>query len=66
MTREDEIMNSMREQREDAHIDGHEKGLAIGREEGKRAVAKRMLSNGISVTQIMQFTGLTKEEIAKI
>ena len=46
------------------------KGLAEGREEGKTEerleIAKKMLGMGLSVEQIMEATGLSKEEIIKL
>jgi predicted transposase/invertase (TIGR01784 family) len=41
-------------------------GMEIGIEQGKIDVAKTMLSAKESIEKIMEFTGLTKEEIVKI
>ena len=74
MTREDEIMNSMREQREDAFKDGLEQGLEqgrkFGREEGREQerfeLAGRMVAAGMDVRQVADLTGLSVEAIQEI
>ncbi len=38
----------------------------LGIKEYKRETAKKMLSKGIKVKEIIEFTGLTKEEIEKL
>ena len=47
-----------------------EKGLAEGREEGKKEnsleIAKKMLEMGLSVEQITEATGLSEEEVLKL
>ena len=58
MTREDEILNSMREQREDAYREGLEQGC--------RETAVRLKGLGVSGEIIAQATGLSVEEIAKL
>ena len=42
------------------------KGLAEGREEKSFEIAKKMLGMGLSVEQITEATGLSKEEIIKL
>lgn len=54
MTREDEIMNSMREQREDAYKEGREEG----KEQAKKEDALKLKQLGVSVDVISQATGL--------
>ena len=54
MTREDEIMNSMREQREDAYKEGREEGKALAKKED----ALKLRQLGVSVDVISQATGL--------
>ena len=41
------------------------KGRVEGKLEGKIEIAKRMLSDGINVKDVMKFTELSKEEIEK-
>lgn len=54
----------------DSYQEGLAKGLAEGLAEGKLsnslAIAKKMLASGMSVAQVMQFTGLTQEQIASL
>ena len=42
---------------------GKAEGKAEGRKEGLFEVAKKMLSKGVSVSDVVDFTGLTKAEI---
>ena len=53
-----------------AWLEGNEKGIEQGIEQGKLstnlAVAKNLLALGMSVSQIMQVTGLTKEQISSL
>ena len=48
---------------EKAQTEGMAKGRAEGRAEGKLDVAKKMLLAGLPDVQIMDFTGLTQEQI---
>lgn len=61
MTREDEIMNSMREQSEDAYNKGKEEGREEGREEGLIMVARKLKAQGVSIEDIIGLTGLSVE-----
>ena len=70
---EDEKMQRIIELREKAIRDEHAiyaKGLEDGVEEGAKEkevqIAKNMLKKGISVSDIEEITGLTKEEIEKL
>ena len=57
-----------------AWLEGNEKGIKQGIEQGieqgklstNLAVAKNLLALGMSVSQIMQVTGLTKEQISSL
>ena len=62
MTREDEILNSMREQREDAYHDGLKQGL----EQGCRETAVRLKGLGVSGEIIAQATGLSLESVLEL
>lgn len=42
---------------------GQEKGEEIGERRGKIETEKRMLSDGISIENIMKYTGLQEKEI---
>lgn len=60
--------------RAEGRIEGHAEGLAEGLAEGRiegiveglTKVAKTMKSSGVSVSDIMKFTGLSEEEIVKL
>lgn len=53
-----------------AWLEGNEKGIKQGIEQGKLstnlAAAKNLLALGMPVSQIMQVTGLTKEQISSL
>ena len=53
-----------------AWLEGNEKGIKQGIEQGELAksldVAKNLLPLGMSVSQIMQVTGLTKDQISSL
>ena len=53
-----------------AWLEGNEKGIKQGIEQGELAksldVAKNLLALGMSVSQIMQVTGLSKEQISSL
>ena len=49
----------------DAETRGRMEGNIEGKMEGKIEIAKKMLSLGLSVQEIINFTGLPKEEIDK-
>ena len=46
-----------------SYVDGEEKGMAKGMAKEKLDTAYRLLSMGMSWSQIMQATGLTEEEL---
>ena len=66
MTREDEILNSMREQREDAYRDGLEQGREEGREQERLELAGRMVVAGMDARQVADLTGLSADTIQKV
>jgi predicted transposase/invertase (TIGR01784 family) len=45
---------------------GLEKGEAIGETKSKTQIAKKMLSDGMSIDIVSKYTGLTKEEVQEI
>ena len=47
-------------------MEGRIEGKAEGKIEGKTEVAKNMKSAGLAVQTIMQFTGLTQEQIDQL
>lgn len=65
MTREDEILNSMREQREDAYNEGRLDGKVEGKAEGKKEAIVTMLSAGIAVDVVAKAFGLTETQLAE-
>ena len=62
MTTEEEIRNSMREQREDAYNDGRAVGREEGREEGRNRTIRQLLESGMSIDLIAKALNLTEEE----
>ena len=66
---EDEKMQRIIELREKAIRDEHAiyaKGVDDGIEKGIKKIAKSMLKKGMNVSDIIEITGLTKEEIEKL
>ena len=75
-------LEGLTEGRAEGRAEGHAEGLAEGRAEGlaeglaegiekgiakeKIAIAKNMKSAGLDVQSIMQFTGLTQEQIDRL
>lgn len=51
---------------EKGRLEGIEKGRLEGIEQGKLKIAKTMKSEGESISKIIKYTGLTKEQIEKI
>ncbi|MCI8961647.1 MAG: Rpn family recombination-promoting nuclease/putative transposase, partial [Clostridia bacterium] len=45
---------------------GIERGIEQGIQQGMEEIAKRMLKDNLDIEFIMQYTGLTKEEIEKL
>ena len=45
---------------------GFDKGLKVGIEQGKRAIAKELKKQNVDISIISKTTGLTKEEIEKL
>jgi len=62
ITERDEI-NIRRTAEQKARAEGVAEGKAEGRKEGLFEVAKKMLSKGLSVSDVVDFTGLTETEI---
>ena len=49
-----------------ARLEGHAEGRAEGKTEEKNAIALKMRQAGLPIEQIMQFTGLSKENIKSL
>lgn len=49
-----------------ARLEGHAEGRAEGKTEGKNAIALKMRQAGLPIEQIMQFTGLSEENIKSL
>lgn len=47
-------------------VNAEKKGMEKGKKKGKIEVAKKMLSKGTPIEDIIEFTGLTSEEIKAI
>ena len=65
----EERMQRIAELREKAIMDEkaiYAKGLDVGGKEEKRKIAKKMLAKEINIEDIIEMTGLTKEEIEKL
>ena len=52
--------------RGEGRLEGRAEGINIGTEQTKTDIARQMKSDGISVSTIMKYTGLTEEEIGKL
>jgi predicted transposase/invertase (TIGR01784 family) len=67
---EHDYQMAKKEGRQEGRQEGLQEGLQEGRqeglEEGIQKVAKNLLNGGLSVEQIMQYTGLTLSEIEKL
>lgn len=61
-----DVQSGMELVREEAFQDGIEKGRAEGEAKSKVLIASNMLSKGLDIALISEFTGLTKEEIKAI
>ena len=62
ITERDEI-NIRRTAEQKARAEGVAEGKAEGRKEGLFEVAKKLLSKGVSISDVVDLTGLTKAEI---
>ena len=49
-----------------ARLEGHAEGRAEGKTEEKNAIALKMRQAGLPIEQIMQFTGLSEENIKSL
>ena len=58
--------SEMRTAREIGLNQGLEEGIKKGIKEGKKEVAKKMKEKGLSINEIIEITGLEKEEIESI
>ena len=54
------------EGRLEGRLEGRAEGINIGTEQTKTDIARQMKSDGMSVSTIMKYTGLTEEEIGKL
>ena len=52
--------------REEGEQIGLEKGEQIGLQKGKKEIVKNMLKANMTIEQILQMTGLSKDEILEI
>lgn len=52
--------------RGEGRLEGRAEGINIGTEQTKTDIARQMKSDGMSVSTILKYTGLTEEEIGKL
>ena len=62
----DNIVTARGEGRLEGRLEGRAEGINIGTEQTKTDIARQMKSDGMSVSTIMKYTGLTEEEIGKL
>ncbi|HIT46307.1 MAG TPA: PD-(D/E)XK nuclease family transposase, partial [Candidatus Cryptobacteroides merdipullorum] len=62
MMTENDYRNTIDYARDEGRAEGHAAGLA----EGKAEIARRMLSAGLPVNQVTEFTGLSGEQLEKL
>lgn len=62
MMTENDYRNTIDFARDEGRAEGHAAGLA----EGKAEIARRMLSAGLPVNQVTEFTGLSGEQLEKL
>ena len=62
MMTENDYKNTIDYARDEGRAEGHAAGLA----EGKAEIARRMLSAGLPVNQVTEFTGLSGEQLEKL
>ena len=73
ITERDEI-NIRRTAEQKARAEGRAEGITVGRSEGRAEgrkegmleVAKKMLSKGVSISDVVDFTGLTESEVVAL
>ena len=54
------------EGRAEGRVEGRAEGRDEGRKEGLLEVAKKMLSRGVSISDVVDFTGLSEAEIVAL
>ncbi len=52
--------------RDSGRAEGRAEGLSEGLSKGRESIARRMKSAGLPVAQIMEFTGLSAQQIAQL
>ena len=58
--------NALCHAREEGKMEGEQIGIEKGIQKGKREIIKNMLKANMTIEQISQMTGLSKDEILKI
>ena len=66
MDRRSEISDAREEGIEEGRKEGRKEGKEEGKKEEKLAIAKNMLNKGKSEEDILDFTGISKEELEKL
>lgn len=63
MTTERDIRNQIRYAEKQGLAQGMEQGMKQGKEQGALEVARRMLSKNKDIAEIVEFTGLSEEQV---
>ena len=56
----------MQESEEIGEKRGKEEGIMLGKEEGAKMIAKKMIEEGLPIELIMRYTGLSEDVIATL
>jgi predicted transposase/invertase (TIGR01784 family) len=65
MAREETLKIGRREGRQEGRRDGERTGIQKGIQNGRLETARNMLKNGMSLDDVLRFTGLSREQIAE-
>ena len=60
------LQNWMQESEEIGEKRGKEEGIMLGKEEGAKMIAKKMIEEGLPIELIMRYTGLSEDVIATL
>ena len=58
--------DGLKEGRKQGRKEGREEGKAEGREEAKIEMARNMMANGLPISDILKYTGLTEEKVLSL
>ena len=60
------LQNWMQESEEIGEKRGKEEGIMLGKEEGAKMIAKKMIEEGLPIELIMRYTGLSEDVITTL